>query len=271
VKPTSAGLWCIFAAPFSDDPAKRDELVRLLTDARWPWQPQLLHASSIPGGPRTAQVKGKIPRADLAAAIRAALAAPSTAHIELSCSKQFPSNQASIVVDTGRFSAGWDRVPFELRAQLHVDELPSAAAFASWISLCHDLVRVVGGVHAVIPVTAVRHALYDELSLMTTVIDGKLQHPAAPEIKRTQKHRKELGATYVRPPRWGNYLGPTAVTAAGGRDRIAAVVQPAVVAEVGSLLYVQLSADVTDALAPATEHKRQELAKLLAPVMIPDA
>ena len=270
MKPTSAGLWCIFGRPFADHPEKVDEVVRLLTDARWPWQPQLLHASSIAGGPRTPQVKGKVRRAELADAIRAALTASSTSHIELSCSKLFSSNSASIVVDTGRFSAAWDRVPFEIRAQVHIDELPSGASAASWIALCHDLVRAVDGVHAVIPVMERRHALYDEIWLMTTVVDGRLQHPDAMEIKRIGKHRRELGAAYVRPPRWGNYLGPEAVAAAGGRDRIAAVVQPAVMTEVGTLLYVQLSMAFDDALAPATEAKRLELAKLLAPMMVPD-
>lgn len=271
MKPASAGLWCIFSSSVVDDPDRIDEVVRLLTDPRWPWQPQLLHASSIPGGPRTPQVKGKIRRADLAGAIRAALTASSTSRIDLSTSKLNDSNRASIVIDTGRYSAGWDRVPFEIRAQLHVDELPVGTAGASWVALFHDLVRAVRGVHAVIPVMHDRRALSDEIYLMTTVINGRLVHPDAMAIKRIAGHRKELGATYVRPPCWGNYLGPEAVAAAGGRDRIAEVVQPAVLTDVGPLLYVQVSAAIEDALTPATRAKQQQLATLLAPVMIPSA
>lgn len=60
------------------------------------------------------------------------------------------------------------------------------------------------------------------------------------------------------------------MAAAGGRARITEVVQPAAMAEVGQLLYVQLSASIGDALAPATEAKRAALATLLAPMMIPD-
>ena len=271
MKPTSAGLWCIFSAPVVDDPGRIDELVRLLTDPRWPWQPQLLHASSIPGGPNTPQVKGKIRTAEIGAAIRTALAATSTSRIELSCSRLFPSDRASIVIDSGRFSPGAERVPFEIRAQIHVDELPAGMSAAPWIALCHDLVCAVRGVHAVIPVTQNRHALNDELYLSTTVVNGRLQHPDAMEIKRISKHRTHLGTTYVRPPRWGTYLSPEAVAAAGGRERIAEVVQPAVIADVGPLLYVQLSAAIDDALSAVTLAKQQELAKLLAPVMIPSA
>ena len=243
--------------------------MRLLTDPRWPWQPQLLFAASIPRGPLTPQVKGKIRRLDLDGAIRAALTASSTSRIRLSCSKLNDSNRASIVIDTGRFSPGAERVPFEIRSQVHVHELPDAPSGASWIALCHDLVRAVRGVHAVIPVTRSRYAMNDELYLSTTTVNGRLQHPDAMEIQRINKHRTHLGTKYLRPPRWGNYLGPDAVAAAGGRDRIAAVVKPAVLAEVGPLLYVQLSAGFEDALAPATEVKRQELGTLLAPVMIP--
>lgn len=264
-----AGLWCIFGAPFVDDPARIEEIVRLLTDPRWPWQPQLLHASSIPGGPLTPQVKGKIRRADLDGPIRAALSASSTSRIHLTCSKLNDSNRASIAIDTGRFASGWDKIPFEIRAQLHVHELPDATSAASWIALCHDLVRAVRGVHAVIPVMRNRYAMSDELYLSTTTVNLRLQHPDAMEIQRINRHRNELGTKYVRPPRWGNYLGPEAVAAAGGRDQIAAVVQPAVLAEVGPLLYVQLSAGFED--VRSTSAKRQELRKLLAPVMIPSA
>lgn len=271
MKPTYAGLWCIFGAPFADDPGRLDEVVGLLTDPRWPWQPQLLHADSIPGGPLTPQVKGKIRRADLDGPIRAALSASSTSRIELSCSKLADSNRASIVIDTGRFTLGFKRVEFEIRSQIHVHELPDATSAASWIALCHDLVRAVRGVHAVIPVMHNRYAMTDELYLCTTTVNLRLQHPDASEIERINAHRTELGTKYVRPPRWGNYLGPEAVASAGGRDRIAAVVQPAVLAEVGPLLYVQLSIGFEDALSPATEAKRQQLATLLAPVMIPSA
>ena len=267
MNPTFAGLWCIFSEPFVDDPVRIDEIVRLLTDPRWPWQPQLLSASSIPGGPRTAQVKGKIRRADLAGAIRAALCAPSTASILFTCSKLNDANHATVALDTGRFAPGPDKVKFTLRAHLHVDALPAGTSPSSWIPLWHDLVRAVRGVHAVIPVTASRYAMSDELYLSTTNVNGRLQHPDAMEIQRIHRHRRDIGATCVRPPRWGNYLPPYAVEAAGGHDAIAAAVEPAVLTEVGSLLYVQLSA-IEEALSAATREKQEALAKLLAPVMV---
>lgn len=43
----------------------------------------------------------------------------------------------------------------------------------------------------------------------------------------------------------------------------------AVADDVGDLLYVQLSATVADALAPATEARRRALADLLAPITVP--
>lgn len=268
MKPTSVGLWCIFAGPFVEDPARVDEMVRLLTDPRWPWQPQLLSAGSIPGGPRTPQVKGKIRRADLAPALHAALSAPSTASILFTCSRLNDANHAMVALDTGRFAPGPDKVKFTLRAHLHVDAMPADTSTSSWISLWHDLVRAVRGVHAVIPVMENRHALSDELYLSTTTVNGRLQHPDALEIQRIHRRRVDIGATCVRPPRWGSYLPPYAVDAAGGREAIAAAVEPAVLAEVGSLLYVQLSA-IEDALSAATREKQQALATLLAPVMIP--
>ncbi|MBV8760180.1 MAG: hypothetical protein JO257_23005 [Deltaproteobacteria bacterium] len=75
--------------------------------------------------------------------------------------------------------------------------------------------------------------------------------------------RKLLGDRYVRFPGWPTFLRSAHVEAIGGREKLLAVVKPAVVHDVGDLLYVQLSASVDDALAPETEARRQAFTELL--------
>jgi hypothetical protein len=231
-------------------------------------QPQLLHASSVAGGPLTLQVKGKIPRAKLAAAVDTALRAPSTSGLTLTCSKVNDANRVTIVLETGRRTVGWGNEPLCGLVKIRVDGAPSDQSRV-WINLFHDLVRTVRAVHAVIPVTNNSHAMSDELYLSITTVEGRLQHPNAVEIKSLAVHRTKLGIEYVRPPRWGTYLPDFAVAAAGGRDRIAEVVRPAVVTDVGPLLYVQLSDSIDDALSAPVEQKRRAFAELLAPVLPP--
>ena len=116
--------------------------------------------------------------------------------------------------------------------------------------------------HGVIVASDREDAVQCEVWLSTMSIDGKPVHPDEAELRRIGRARDELGAGRVRPPRWGNYLGPDVVAAAGGRARF--VETGAVVAEVGPLLYVQLSASPRDAAEP----RRRALAELLGALVV---
>jgi hypothetical protein len=55
----------------------------------------------------------------------------------------------------------------------------------------------------------------------------------------------------------------------GGRTKVIDVVEPAVVQDVGPLVYFQLTERVGDALAPAAEAKRARFEELVAPLLPP--
>ncbi|HTJ44022.1 MAG TPA: hypothetical protein VL463_18075 [Kofleriaceae bacterium] len=259
----SLGLSCVYG-----ERPPVDEIVRLLTDARWPWQPQLMSIGNVAGGALTPQVKGKIPIANLAAAVHDAFSAQTASHVMLTCSKQQALNHAWVRVQTGNGSRH-HKVPFDLMAVCRAEALPAGKSIEAWIDLAHDLVRAVRAVHGVIVVTRNDDHVSDEVWLTTTIRNGKLVHEFAAEIQRAESKRFYLGAKYVRAPRWGTYLPAWAVEAVGGYSAIEAKVAPAIAREVGETLYVQLSARVDDALAPEAEAKRRALADLLAPITTP--
>jgi hypothetical protein len=260
------GLHCIFAEPVV---GRTEELAALMTDARWPWQPQLMHIGNIPGGPKAPQVKGKIPIAKLRDAIRGALDAPTATYVLLGCSKQQALDHAWMRLQTGREDVFGYKIPFELIAMTRAENVPAGKSIAAWIELAHDFVRTVRGVHGVIVVTRNDWHLSDELWLGQSALNGKPTHDRGPEIQRVSRNRRELGTKWVRPAQWGDYYNAAELAAIGGRERIASAVAPAVIREVGDLTYVQLSERVEDALAPATEAKRRALADLIAPIVTP--
>jgi hypothetical protein len=253
----AVGVHAMFATEIDVDP-----IVRLLVDPRWPWQPQLLRAGSIPGGARTPQIKGKIPRAALAGALTTALAAPTTGSIYLSCSRLEASNHAWLSLHTGRDRIDKADCPFDLRAYARV---PSQGA-GEWLELVHELVAAVGSRNGVVDADRDEGRLHVEISLTTASLDGRPVHPDAAGIGHLSAQRFFLGGAKIRPPRWGTYLAPPHVAAAGGRARIAEVVAPAVLRDVGELLYVQLSGEPDSANAPETDAKRRAFAQLLAAI-----
>jgi hypothetical protein len=265
----AAGLHCIFGEPWVALPERIDRLAQLFVDPRWPWQPALLEISDIPGAPNTPRVKGRIAADHLREEVVRALTASTAERVGLVRSRREASNHSWLHVDTGRYHARRAQFPYEVLAFERMEKLPEGKTSAGWLDLAHDFVRCVNAAYGVIVVSRNEWALTDELWLHTKSLNGKYVHPDPAEVKRVSHYRSELGAKYVRPARWGSYLAPAHVAAIGGRERIAEVVQPAILHDVGSLLYVQLSATVDDALTTETEAKRRAFADLLRPIEVP--
>ncbi len=59
------------------------------------------------------------------------------------------------------------------------------------------------------------------------------------------------------------------VDAIGGRDRIQKEVQPALMEQIGDLLYIQLTAWIDDAWTPEMWNKRLKLRQLMEPILVP--
>ncbi|CAN5143420.1 hypothetical protein BH11MYX1_BH11MYX1_47220 [soil metagenome] len=108
-----------------------------------------------------------------------------------------------------------------------------------------------------------------EVWLANRFDSGVSVHPNPAEIDRYARVSPQLGDTYLRAPCWGTYLSPRHLDAIGGRAKVIAEVQPAIIRELGQLTYFQLSKGVEDALTPATETKRTKFEALVAPLLPP--
>lgn len=107
---------------------------------------------------------------------------------------------------------------------------------------------------------------------IVTTKDGVRVNPRWSEIDRISGSgaaRHGLGERFVRHPRWGTYLRPEHVAAVGGRERIAAVVQPAELRQVGDRLYVQLTTSPETAQSPEALAKQRAFAELASPIIVP--
>lgn len=237
----------------------RAGLAALLVDPRWPAAMPLLQIRPVPG--RGAVEKRKLARAAARRELDAALAASTTLQVGLAASRSEADNNAWIYVDAGREPYPDGRFPYDLRAFARD---PGDA----WFELVHELARTVGAAHGSILVERDEAVLRSELWGQHESYEGRELHPEPALITALATKRHGIGDRWVRPGRWGTYLSAAHVDAAGGRERIRAAVEPAVLRDVGPLLYVQLSPPA-DALAPATRAKQDALAALLAPLALP--
>lgn len=253
---TAFGVHLIFDGAALDRPA----VAALLVDPRWPATMSLLQVRPVPGTNAIVD-KRKLAPDTARAELEAAFAAPTTLQIGLTTSRSERDNDAWIYVDAGREPYPDGRFTYNLRA---FTRDPSDA----WLELVHELATHVAAAHGSILAERDEAILRSELWAQHESYEGREAHPDPALITALATKRHGLGDRWVRPARWGTYLSAAHVAEVGGRDRIRAVVEPTILRDVGSLLYIQLSS-LRDALAPATFAKQQALVTILAPLAIP--
>lgn len=266
----AVGLHCVFAEPLNSVPERVERLAELIIDPRWPWELSLLRLGIVPGQQIDRERKRNLPRTQSLGLVQQALSAYEVSDVGVSCSAQERLNHAWMYVHTGRNVIPGSAYPLELRAFCRAEWMPEQKPIGPWLALLHELVRAVGAVHGVV-VVADEDSVHDEVFLITTTRDGVRLNPRADEIDQISGSglaRHELGRRFVRHPRWGTYLRADHVAAVGGRAKIAAI-SPAVLVDVGDLLYVQLTESLETADSPEGTAKQRTLADLLAPITVP--
>lgn len=266
------GMQCVHGGSIADAPERLARLAELVVDPRWRYRFKLVTSATIPLMPSAPRSSGQVPEAKLRALALEALSSPSTDNVLFSTSRKEAGDHADLLVPTGRrvIFAGRDvysayakwRVPLD--PGFDVDRVS-----ADWIELQHAIVETLGAIHGVIVTGTNAWVMSAELSLGVTSLDGKLMHPNPAEISSYGAQILDLGTTYIRKPRWGTYLKPAHVAAVGGRDRIVAAVEPAVIRDVGELLYVQLTERVSDATGPEARARYRAFVDLVAPITMP--
>jgi hypothetical protein len=262
------GYVCVHATKVHASDALAEQVARLLTDPRWPWQPTLVRPTQFPRHPLYPWPKGKVRPAELFEVVRAILRSDDTLGINLHVSGAARGDHAWLHVESGQtYGSGREACPGNARAMCRAHDLPPGKTIDGWIELMHELSVALATPNAAIIASDNEAAL---ASMLYGTGGGPFptgQHRDVPryEIARVNQGREGLGAKFARPAAWGTYLKPEHVAAIGGRARITEVVAPPVMKDVGSLLYIQLSARAEDALAPETLARKRAFWELLAP------
>ncbi len=264
------GIAVYFAEPIFADQMKIGCVANLLVDARWPWAPWW--ASYSAADPRHdgkgVRVGGKNGTAPLVAALQRR----DLYSLRLNRSHG-ENNDSSAEIDLHALNAERGDSYIAWMTCKSID-LPAGKTFDGFVALTHEIIEALGADHAVIGAWptynhAVSDASFVRIILDTPTGDLDLGTPAAFAAQRdlASSHRYALGRTYARHPRWGTYLHAGHVAAIGGVERIRAVVDPAVIAPVGPLTYVQLTPSIAMAMTAEAEAKRQAFEQLMAPIL----
>jgi hypothetical protein len=264
------GFWFIHRTPLYEEP-RATRVVQLLTDQRWPWQPNVIRPTQFPGRALYPWKGGKTARTALPTAIGDVLRSELTEGICVVTSRVDTTNHAWFDINSGRAALRHEGMayPFDAIGMCRVS-VPTGESIDDWLAVMRELAESIQIGHGIISAEA------DERWMRVRIfLSGGLPQPRMPqdfpanETTRILNVRREMGERYVRPPAWATFLRRAHVDAVGGRDHLLATVQPPVVHDCGDLLYIQLSASVDDALAPETEARRRTFADLLAPITVP--
>lgn len=257
-----------------DDRAHAERVASLLVDRRWPWPPwwaQFSARDKFLKNTRSRKVVGNKGSAFLADGMTSA----EYWRVMLYRSSEEATAFSHADLDTGQRIIGADReMPFDASGGTHGYELPDGKSLSAWVELVHDLMVALDAGSATIPVFSGRvSCLYDAtLGVRVTQSHVDFTPPDYPRQNSRAIHwRYKLGGTYVRHPRWGNYLGREHVSKIGGLERIRSEVAPAQIVELGKLIFIGLTDDPRDALTVECERKRSALEALMAPIVAPPA
>lgn len=268
------GFAAYYATRLCADRERADTIASLLVDPRWPWPPwwaQFWLLEKFLKSSRSRKVVGAKGRAFLAEGIRSS----EYRRLSLYRSSDEADAYSAANFETGQRSFGGEREhPFEAWAVTDGDDLPEGKSISAWVELTHDFMVALDVGSATISAFKSRMSTLNDVTLNPRVAIGGVdfETPDFPrQNSRANFWRDKLGGTYVRSPRWGNYLGRAHIAKIGGLDRIRDEVAPAHLIELDKLVFIGLTDDPHDALTAEYERKRSALEALMAPIVAPAA
>jgi hypothetical protein len=251
------------------------QLADLLLDPRWLWPLRWArYAQDVKPLWPTERISHKRGTAVLVEA----MLNPKRTAVRAYFSPRDKENTASLRVNLpGQLPFPRFETSFEVTGAIRVHEPPPAKSPDQWLELANDILCLLKVDSAITTVFRTYDQVWADLTLGRIVIDNRGQPErdlgVTGELAR-QNHdcamlRQQLGRTYVRHPRWGNYWLPEHVEKVGGIDRIHEAVRPAKIEQVGHLWYIQLLPTMEDALTPAYAEKRHALEAIMGPIRVP--
>jgi hypothetical protein len=268
------GFAAYHATRLCEDRSRAERVASLLVDTRWPWPPwwaQFSLRDEFLKNTRSRKVVGARGKAFLVDGMTSS----SYRQVMLYRSSQEADAFSHAALDTGQRVIGADREKaFDAVGGTHGYDLPEGKKLQSWLEMVHELMVALDVGSATIPVFSGRVAcLYDAtLSWRVTQSNVDFDPPDYPRQNQRATHwRYKLGGTYVRHPRWGNYLSREHIARIGGLDRVRDEVTPGQLIELGNLVFIGLTKDPREALTAECEQKRRALETLMAPIVAPPA
>lgn len=261
-----------YATRICDDHARAKRIASLLVDVRWPWPPwwaQFWARDTFFTSTRSRKVIG----AKGAAFLAEGMTSPEYQRLALYRSATEADDFSHASLYTGQRVINPEHEnPFEVWGLTHGYDLPEEKDLGSWVAMVHELMVAIDVGSATIPVFRGKVSCMNDatMGLRVTLSNVDFTPPDYPRQNNRAIHaREKLGGTYVRHPRWGNYLGREHIAKIGGLDRIRADVAPAQLIELGNLVFIGLTKDPRDALTADCEKKRAALEALMTPIVAP--
>lgn len=263
-----------YATRLCDDRIRAARVASLLVDERWPWPPwwaQFWLRDTFLKSTRSR----KVTRAKGSAFLADGLSSPDYRRLSLYRSSAESEDFSHADLYTGAQVISPDHEnPFDVWGLTHACDLPNDKDLRAWVEMVHELMVALDIRSATIPVFRGKVSCLNDVTLSrrVTLSNVDFEPPDYPRQNSRAIHwRYKLGGTYVRHPRWGNYLGREHIAKIGGLDRIRSEVVPAQIIELDKLVFIGLTDDPRDALTAECERKRSALEALMAPIVAPPA
>lgn len=258
----AVGISMFVAAGPSQRPETVDAYVEAFLSDVWMKPLRQLITQSV-GGRTHPRRAGLVPTAERSAVLRELLVHPDLWEVTLSHRDKTTGHHASLDVGTRPDADGR-----HVRVYGHQTLSGDAPRDDAWVRTMLTLAEKIDAYHGVVPVMN-PSGVRSEGSFVGHRHNGVDTHPFPHEFARIRAVEGELGTKYVRFPRWGTLYGRAHVEAIGGIGKVVDAVKPAVVRELPSAVYLQLTDSVATATSAEAMAKQSAFTQLVAPLLPP--
>lgn len=227
------------------------------------WGGELRYFASVAtAGHRLWRRPGMVPAKSLRQTADEALQADGVASFTMATAGQNGPGYRSVT-----FTRDAQRSPFSIS----YGERPAAdVQIDAWVDDVVAFFDRMDGRSGVVAVMASNDEIASECGEGGVSRNDRLVHPFPEQHARTRgANRRQIGARFMRFPRWGTLVSHDHVGQLGGVEAIARAVEPAVVRPLAGGVYFQLTATVAAAMSDEAAAKQAAFTTFAAPLLPP--
>ncbi|MBK9031046.1 MAG: hypothetical protein IPL61_06880 [Myxococcales bacterium] len=245
-------------------PELRGEMLRLVTSPSW-GRPLRYFSSIAVSGQKMVRRPGMLSLKDRAGIYTGILATDATSTVGLATSARCDETYARFEVDS-------QVQPWSAKKPFVYGQRPwePTATLAQWLDDVLALAaRAPANQGVVFTAPTYTAAMAEASAGNITLPNGRPAHSRPDQVSRMCVNKMEMGARYVRFPRWGTFYAHPYVDQLGGIAKIVEVVRPAVVRELGLGVYFQLTDSLDSAMSEESLAKQRAFEALAEPLVPP--